>query len=328
MKKVIILCPAISVTGGPELIHQFVDGLRNRNVDAKILYYPYSSNNVTQESYNKYNVEIATIDECNDQNSEIIVPEIATGYFKTIKNPNKTVWWLSIDNYFKAHPKNLVEHVKLLIKKYILKRPVFLKFSEMKDIKHLSQSYYGKEYLNKNGFENVMLLSDYLNESHLEMEVNIVEKKNIVAYNPKKGVVFTQEIIIAFPNIEFKPIQNMTAVEVASLLGDSKVYIDFGEHPGKDRIPREAAMSKCVVITGKKGSANNSIDLPILAEYKFGDSESDISKIGELIQDIFENFAIHCNHFDDYRSIIKNEPKVFSRQLDDYVDSLSAYTQK
>ena len=27
------------------------------------------------------------------------------------------------------------------------------------------------------------------------------------------------------------------------LFGSSKLYIDFGEHPGRDRIPREAAAS-------------------------------------------------------------------------------------
>jgi len=35
-----------------------------------------------------------------------------------------------------------------------------------------------------------------------------------------------------------------------------QVYIDFGHHPGQDRLPREAVQCGCVVITGKRGSGN------------------------------------------------------------------------
>ena len=35
-----------------------------------------------------------------------------------------------------------------------------------------------------------------------------------------------------------------------------QVYIDFGHHPGQDRLPREAVQCGCVVITGTRGSGN------------------------------------------------------------------------
>lgn len=52
--------------------------------------------------------------------------------------------------------------------------------------------------------------------------------------------------------LNFKPIINMTRDEVIRELQRAKVYIDFGNHPGKDRIPREAAILGCCAIVGKR----------------------------------------------------------------------------
>jgi len=42
-----------------------------------------------------------------------------------------------------------------------------------------------------------------------------------------------------------------------------KLYVDFGKHPGKDRMPREAAVHGCCIITGRRGAAGNPFDIPI-----------------------------------------------------------------
>ena len=316
MKNVVVLCPGDTVTGGPELIHQFIDALRNKKVNAKILYFPLSKKFEVPSQYSKYNIEISSLSECRSDNVELIVPEIATQYLDIIGCKNKTIWWLSVDNFFESFPKTIFGKVKNQIKKYILKKPTPLFITDMSGIKHLSQSFYGKHFLNEKGINDVMLLSDYLNQYHLDKDVNINEKKDIVVYNPKKGVFFTNRIIGLFPHIKFVPIQNMTSKEVSTLLDESKVYIDFGEHPGKDRIPREAAMAKCVVITGTKGSANNHYDVPIPDSYKFNEKTSDINSIGELFSDVFIDFENHMSNFDNYREIISNERKVFLQQVD------------
>jgi len=41
--KVIIPCPAATISGGPEALHQLCDALRTRAVDAKLVYYPTTS---------------------------------------------------------------------------------------------------------------------------------------------------------------------------------------------------------------------------------------------------------------------------------------------
>jgi len=96
----------------------------------------------------------------------------------------------------------------------------------------------------------------------------------------------------------------------------AKAYIDFGHHPGKDRLPREAALHGTCVITGLYGSAGNTVDIPILDRYKL-DPESIhfFSQFQLLITDIFQNFDACQKQFEDYRTIIAAEPLLFTKQV-------------
>lgn len=95
----------------------------------------------------------------------------------------------------------------------------------------------------------------------------------------------------------------------------AKVYVDFGAHPGKDRIPREAASCGCCVITNKKGSAAFWEDVPVLEAYKFSNVSSQYDKIANLLKDICADFKKHSINFDVYRQFIKEEGKKFTNDV-------------
>ena len=97
---------------------------------------------------------------------------------------------------------------------------------------------------------------------------------------------------------------------------ESKVYIDFGNHPGKDRIPREAAISGCCIITGKRGSAKYKDDVYIEDEFKFNDSEENIDSIISKINYLIENYENETKKFDLYRDRISKEEIVFEKDID------------
>jgi len=103
--------------------------------------------------------------------------------------------------------------------------------------------------------------------------------------------------------------------ELISLLLKAKVYIDFGNHPGKDRIPREAAILGCCVLTSNRGSAAFIEDIPIPKSYKFPDCEDMIPQIINSILDCLNNFEKRSSDFIKYREIIKNEPSKFISDL-------------
>jgi hypothetical protein len=108
----------------------------------------------------------------------------------------------------------------------------------------------------------------------------------------------------------------MSSSEVSDLLNKAKIYIDFGNHPGKDRLPREAAISGCCVITNKNGSAKNKFDIPISSIYKLDDtSRSFFKEFESLALEILGDFVFHSSNFDEYRLKIFNEQKVFKNQV-------------
>ena len=75
-------------------------------------------------------------------------------------------------------------------------------------------------------------------------------------------------------DINWVPLQNMTRSELVNVMRVAKVFVDFGYHPGKDRLPRECAANGCCVITGMRGSANYFEDVPIPSKYKFDEKHA------------------------------------------------------
>ena len=95
----------------------------------------------------------------------------------------------------------------------------------------------------------------------------------------------------------------------------AKGDIDFGNHPGKDRIPREAAICGCCVITNREGSAAYWQDVPILDQYKFSDIKQQHTQIVELIKDICLNYDKHIDNFKEYRAYIGEERERFTADV-------------
>ncbi|MGB9794733.1 hypothetical protein [Caldisericum exile] len=340
--KIYIACPANYASGGPELLHQlgyhFINDL---NVPAFMYYYNFDNSKFktpVHPEYEFYNVPY-TLEISEEEDIEkniLIVPEILSGLslLPKYKNIRKGVWFLSVDNYYFsriAKKDFFFQRALNKLMRLFHKPPLFDIFSENNlnklakkyDYRHdqllkLADFYITNSNRGMNWFKDLnplYFLSEYLNPEFLKIQTDLSKKENIIAYNPKKGFSFTKKIISSARNIKFVPLINMSREEVIKALQKAKVYIDFGNHPGKDRLPREAAILGCCVITGKRGSAAFFEDVPIPDEYKFEDREENIPKIIEKIRDCFENFKERYKDFDYYRQVIKNEPQKFVEDL-------------
>ena len=107
----------------------------------------------------------------------------------------------------------------------------------------------------------------------------------------------------------------MNTTEMKNTMLTSKVYIDFGNHPGKDRIPREAALCGCCVITGMRGSAANKVDVLIPNKYKIKDDDSNLKQIEKVIRECVSNYNNHMHDFDAYREKILGEEDEFLNDI-------------
>ena len=54
------------------------------------------------------------------------------------------------------------------------------------------------------------------------------------------------KLLIKKNDFNFVPLINLNNDEIINTLSKSKIYIDIGSHPGKDRLPREAALLEIV----------------------------------------------------------------------------------
>jgi len=309
-----IACPRDVATGGTELLHQLYQELRNHTENVRMFYIGDGEGNPVPSRFQKYHPEWA-VDVADTAEHTLIFPEIFTNFRAEYKKIRLFCWWLSVDNYYLHRNKRRYRVLRKFGKFLSLVIPDAI-FKDTRVV-HLSQCERISQFLREKGCRNILSLSDYLNDEYLlasSLRTPIV-RRDVVLFNPKKGKKFTKKIMASAPDLTFIPIQGLTPSQVADLLWSSKIYIDFGNHPGKDRFPREAAAMGCLVITGKKGSAGNDVDVPILGKYKFDDREVSIAEIIKCIRLGIDNYDACVHDFDDYRLMISGEKRKFETNV-------------
>ena len=326
--KIYVHCPAGRVTGGAEVLHQLVSSLRKGGKDAWIVYYGDSPHTIPSD-YQGYEIAMSEDVEDNGHNVEVY----HEGIFQNIdKNrvTQKFLWWISVDNFYRcAKPylsiKDLfrwkprfamTEGAKLLLRRRPKEHKLSIKMLMELNATCGYQAEYIQHHLIKLGLHEMVALKDFINTIFRDAPMSD-RREDIVVYNPVKGMEFTKRLIAMSPDLKWVPLSNMTRDQLAAQIKKSKIYVDFGEHPGKDRLPRECAMSGCCIITGKKGSAAFFEDVPIPEKYKFTQRKKDVPRIVDMIRQTISEYDTAVNDFEYYRRMISNEKSDFERQVTD-----------
>ncbi len=329
--KIYVHCPAGVVTGGAELLHQLVSFLRTHRREAYIVYFGEEPHQVPSD-YRVYNIALVDTVIDSDHNIEVFyegIFDVVTRY----KNTQKFLWWISVDNFFLCaqsylNPRDLYNYDKSLgcewywkwIKRSIKRhRNCFHDLLSIKKLVELNavcgyQAEYIQHFLIKSGFKEIVPLKDYINTDHCKSFDKSI-KEDIVLYNPSKGLEYTKSLMELAPDIKWIPLKGLTRTQLIQLLQRAKVYIDFGFHPGKDRLPRECAMNGCCVITGMRGSAGFFEDVSVPPQYKFDER---VAKRKDIINQIRWTLANYVTAVDDYRYYrlsISSEKAEFEEQI-------------
>lgn len=324
---VYVVCPADFKTGGTELLHQYVFCAKQHGFDCRMAYIDPTPEKNINPAFRKYvDSYCALSDIIDDERNVVILPETYTGLLFRFEKARRIIWWESVDNYMKEAsigfnlkrlPDNPKGHFKNIVKIGIR----YYHVASMRKIKkladwHFVQSRYAKDFLESRGItKNVFFVGDYINESYLEGEIDYSKKEDLVCFNPAKGKRFTSKLIRRSEGITYVPLVGMSNEEVRDTLRKAKVYIDFGNHPGKDRFPREAASMGCCVITNKKGSALNDEDVHIDAQFKFDQKRKNIPAIVGTIKRCIVSYDQAIPLFEEYRSRIRKEKSEFEADV-------------
>lgn len=107
----------------------------------------------------------------------------------------KMIWWLSVDNWYAERDLYLKHNRKNILSSRFTRT---YQFDNNIEVVHLVQSYYARKFLEINGVSPNLIysLSDYLDPIFTDNVENALShvKSDIVLYNPKKGIEFTQKI--------------------------------------------------------------------------------------------------------------------------------------
>ncbi len=319
MKKIFIVIPGSAVTGGVEVCYQLADALNRKCKRAFLICVPFNRQYETPEPYRRYNVCPAHLRDV-EPGSIVVLPEVFAVLVKQFPKAQVYFWWLSVDNFFVA--ASWRPWAKLLGAQRFAKRQ--LGVLHRLAAKHMYQSNYARVFLESVSLEPVSRLSDYLANEYIEAIACPPSRPReyLLVYNPAKGLRQTELILQALsesgrpmPNVV--PISGMSRDQVLQLLARAKVYIDFGGHPGKDRLPREAAALGACILVNRRGSAANSIDLPIADEFKIEDRLPGFETLAaSKIHMLMDDFERQQTRFASYRQSIAKESIGFLNDAD------------
>lgn len=283
---ILLQCPAHVVTGGTESIHNFAAHLNMvRGVNARIMYTGDDLNDPCPDEFAVFGVPYVT--ELPDGYSGVVIfPEIYANHVTHAKYNKcvKSIMWLGVGAfYWHNHGR--------------------FDFLKVPNVLHLVKSAYAVDFLRKLGITETVNVSGGINDAFYDL-YDEKPRSNTILYNPAKADAYTYDLIGACPEYEFKPITGYTRDEVIALMRSSKLYIDFGAHPGRERMPREAVMCGCCILTSKSGSAFYNEDVPIPTRYKFEKLPHSIFAIKRAMRDILNDYDAHVPDFNRIRAMI------------------------
>ena len=223
----------------------------------------------------------------------------------------RSLWWLSIDN---ALPN-------LEMMEATVRNDLFADAS----LVHFYQSDYARAFLHSKGVARYYPLSDYIDQAFLDRGRNMSEavpmrdRGRRVCFFPNKGGALAGRFIEQqrgpAQRMVLVPIHGMTKPQVRDTLFNANIYIDFGHHPGKDRMPREAAAAGAVVLLHAAGAAKCFLDHPLSPEYLFTEDDVASGGLHRKIQAILDDPAPHVAAQNYYRNAVAMEPERFDLEV-------------
>lgn len=323
-------------TGGPEALHQLVDSLRRQGQDAYLVPIPGTAYSDRAARYAHYDApEAGAVDDA--AGNIVVVPETQAMLLKPLRRAQGYVWWLSID----YAPRFVIERdttsllpiertrntrfplLQVRRVKRFFRGAISGEDALLKRVGHLAQSHYAWSHVFAHLGRVGSVVSDYTPAGVTSGSASAGASAGAgsagrvarIAYNPAKSRPIMAEFARRWPGIELLPLQNMTGAEVAEALESSLVYLDLGAHPGKDRMPREAALAGSIVLVANRGAAANGVDVPLPQSHKI-DVLPDIVANAKRAYDavLADPAAAHAAQA-DYRARIPRERDTFDAEV-------------
>lgn len=336
--RIRVLYPRGVRTGGPEALHQLVDALRTAGVPAWLTPHPRTMRRPRVEDYGVYDAPemLGPLDQFGDV---IIGPEIFLSDLLALRVARGFCWWLSIDNspwfrterYLADWRAGVADRPRLrdLRALVVLSRRSRSWREELMRVEHLAQSEYARAYLEMRAGLHAATLSDYISQDgRVAIERSIapgrVGEVPRIAFNPAKGARLNRRVRDALDQDAcWDAIAGMTPTAVRERLELADVYLDLGAHPGKDRLPREAALAGAVAVVARRGTGAFSADVPLPVWHTVDMAGDPVANAVAVLRSVLADPFRAWSEQSDYRRRIAGQPVQFRQEVTALVQRLS-----
>jgi hypothetical protein len=293
--RIHIVCPSDEPTVSAESLHQFGRAAATLGYDTRIAYGGDPLFGAIASAFRAYGLR-------NDQDvadePDVFVPvahtDVAAVEHLTVAR--KLVWWLRLD------PSAEPEVSRALA---------------VPGAVHLAQSEYARQFLAERGIE-ATLVGDYIARTFVDRATALMPaaKLDTVLYNADATDSFTPQLVAASQGVlQWVPVAGLGRDDVAELMAYSKVYVDFGTHAGRTRLPREALAAGCVVVGGRRGAAGTGVDLVLPEGFQFDETEASVLSVLDRIALAVMDFDDAAAAFRDAREEVRAGEATVREQL-------------
>lgn len=117
------------------------------------------------------------------------------------------------------------------------------------------------------------------------------------------------------PHLDTVVLKGFTRAELEATLRSCQFYIDFGHHPGKDRLPREAARAGCIVFVRRQGAAANATDVLLPDDRRFDCSKGGLLELGRRLTQAAASPGVALDDQRPYLDLIEHERSTFDGEV-------------
>ena len=314
------------VTGGPESLHNLCSLLRSLGFNAEMVYFPFVDNHTVPAAYVKYKVEVSGLQDA--PHVLVIFPETLCMPALQVRHAKSVIWWLSVDGFYEKRDNDFRDTLRYFRRALKGKRPLG-GIQVLSKLIHFSKCHYDETFLTSKKFP-FMRLSGPISHAYINFyrdhDVLNFAKKDIILYNPKKTSTKLIERLSKATGFVFKGLVNLDESGLIETFSTSKLYIDFGNHPGQERMPREAVACGCCILTGLKGSAANLFDIPIPNIYKLNEFSPDfIEKFNNIANLILNNYQSAYKDFEIFRNSVLQSHEIQKAECLHIMKSLKVF---
>jgi len=196
---------------------------------------------------------------------------------------------------------------------------------------HIAQSIYSQRWLKQSFGQESHLVTDYIwrdehdHDSHLESgdEHPVSFARPTVAFNPAKGGDLVKLVIRhASRSLTWVPLKGMSGEEISETLSQAALYLDLGHFPGRDRMPREAALASCPVLLARRGSARYEEDFQLDENYLLNLEEETPYSVARRVEAMVGYKSLHLINQQQFSETVRAAKERFLNEVKAWAESL------